>query len=591
MTATERQLRLPVMSAVSEARMLVRPLRLADEHAIGHWLRQAHLNGLRDPRWMLDPLAARGAITLRVCPLCLQESNAYWRAIWLEINRPWCAIHRIWLVDKCTACHQTLRWGRTRLVDCECGQSLWEIEVSEISDQVLDALDVVPVPVLLWLGAVARFGLMGKPLKGASSQVVAEMATLIELGAAQTVDWPAVFFLMLDGTRISPVQPGSDRLELLTTALPGLTKRLAKIRDKTWRAKLTEAVGHYVTSSRTGHGPLAWKNAPGCRPPSVAKVARGMGIGAARLAGTLDGLGHSGVSTRRTAGGRFRRLVSAEAAKAAKELLDSRVALKPAARLLGLSVSRLEQLIAIGSLNVSNGMLDRRAVTALRQDLIACAEGGLVPGDVVTLKHALRYWVPVRQTGALLDALLSKEMPCYLSQATTQSGDLMLSVSAVRSWSTQASTATPAFLTIPEASTALGLKQQVVYHLVRMELIDARTEQVRKRNAQVVTQQALRDFKSRFIPLAWAAARAGIDHRNALRWARAAALEIASGPTVDGGRQYFIRIAPDACSQWGGASWGSTPRPHEQGPADAGSGQTSLQTCRWCGIEQESTNG
>lgn len=558
--------------------MLVRPLRLADEHAIGHWLRQAHLNGLRDPRWMLDPLAARGATTLRVCSLCLQTPNAYWRSGWLEIDRPWCSVHQVWLIDRCPACYRTLRWGRTRLLECECGQDLRELEVSELGAQVFEALGAVPVPVLLWLGAIARFGLLGKPLKGASNQEVAEMASLIQLGAAQTVDWPAAFFVTLDSRRVGAAQQTSDRLELLTTALPGLTKRLGKIRDRSWRAKVANAVGDYVGSSRPGHAPLVWKSAPGCRPPSVVEVARSLGIGAARLAGALDGLAHGGVSIRRTAGGRFRRLVSADAAKAAKTVLDSQVAPKPAARMLGVSVSRLKQLISEGVFDLSHGMLDRLAVTALRNDLLALANERHEASDGMALEDAMRYWVPMSRTGAFLDALLSKEISCYSSHADEQSVVLTLNPSAVFSWSASELAANRSWMTIPEAATALGLKQQVVYHLVRVGLIDACVHKLKNRNAQVVTHQAILSFKRNFVPLAWAAVRAGVDHRQGLHWALTNHLELASGPTVDGGRQYLLRVAPGDCSRWMDELWGAVEREPDGKLAGASVGWQAIQS-------------
>lgn len=552
--------------------MLLRPGRFSDEHEIGHWLRQAHQNGLRDPRWMLDPQAHRGATTLRVCPSCLRQEDAHWRTAWLDINHPWCAAHQTWLVDRCPACHRTLRWGQTRLLECRCGRDLREIETENISDQVAGALKVAPIPVLLWLGAVGRFGFLGKPLKRASRQTVADMASLIEFGAAQIDDWPEAFFLTLDGSRAREAEPASDRLELLGSALPGISKRLAKIRDPAWRAKLTEAVGDYVGSHRRGLPSLVWKNAPGDRPPSVATVAKGLGIGTARLTGALDGLAKGGVPTRRTAGGRCRRVVSDEAAMAAKEFLNSRIALKPAARLLGLSVPRLKQLITEGVFDTSDGKLDRAAVAGLCSRLLAIAEEGRATDDGVTLNRALRYDIPIGKTGALVEALLSNEIPCFLLRAPMKPAVLQLSLSNVRSWSAQHTTAGQAWLTIPEATVALGLKQQVVYHLVRMGLIDACTQQVRKRRAQVVTWQALLDFKSRFVPLAWAAAHAGIDHRNGMQWALDQDLEIATGPSIDGGRQYFIRVGHGACSKWAAELWssaaggGSEQPPEVKGP-------------------------
>jgi hypothetical protein len=287
---------------------------------------------------------------------------------------------------------------------------------------------------------------------------------------------------------------------------------------------------------------MVWKNAPGPRPPSVAKVARRLGVGAARLADALDDMGHLGVASRQTAGGRVRRVVSTEAASAAKQLLDARVAAKTAARQLGLSIARVHQLITDGVLKVSGGKLNQNDVDALRQNVLACAAPGQFPRDGVSLRHVLRYCVPIRRTGAFLGALLRKELTCYLPQTAERAIDVVLSQSLVQAWLVQGSVTPRPALTLPEVAGFLGLKQQVAYHLARKGLIQVVVHHVGKRKAQVVTQQALLAFKSSFVPLAWVAAQAGIDHRHGLRWAQAECLEIASGPTVDGGRQYFVRI-------------------------------------------------
>lgn len=572
MTGSRHRLRLPVLRPNSSASLLVRPLRLHDEHEIGYWLRLAHLNGLRDPCWMLNPGTNRGGTTLRICPLCLRQADVYWRAAWLEIDRPWCAIHHVWLIDRCPSCGRTLRWGQARLVNCRCGHDLREIDASAVGPEVADALGLVPVSVLLWLGGVARFGLLGKPLKGASTHVVAEMASLIELGAAQTIDWPSAFFLMLDRNRVSAAASASIQLELLASALPGLTRRLSKIRDKGWRTKLTDAVGAYVSSRRPGLAPLVWKNTPGSRPPTVAKVARHLGVRAARFAGALDDLGHMGVASRQTAGGRVRRLVSNEAVSAAKQLLDARMSAKPVARQLGLSVARVKQLISEGVFEVSGGKLNRNAVDGLRANLLACAETKQLPRDGVPLTHVLRFHVPVCRTGLFLRALLGKELACYMSQTAEPQVGLVLSQSSVRAWLAEASAVPRPGLTLPEVASVLGLKQQVVYHLVQKGLIHAAVQQVGKRKAKVVTHQALLDFKNSFMPLAWVAAYAGVDHRHGLRWAHAESLEVVSGPTVDGGRQYFVRLTDGSRSDPMDGLWTSATRDAEQRQRSVGLG-------------------
>jgi hypothetical protein len=98
-------------------------------------------------------------------------------------------------------------------------------------------------------------------------------------------------------------------------------------------------------------------------------------------------------------------------------------------------------------------------------------------------------------------------------------------------------------LSIPEAAVALGFKQEVTYHLVRRGLLSSTRRRVGRRVESFVSPGDLRRFSAMYQPLVNLASSAGIGSRAALAWANAAGLEVASGPTVDGGRQYIVRIA------------------------------------------------
>lgn len=96
-------------------------------------------------------------------------------------------------------------------------------------------------------------------------------------------------------------------------------------------------------------------------------------------------------------------------------------------------------------------------------------------------------------------------------------------------------------MTVPQCAVRLGLKQEVVYHLVRKGLIRTRRARSGRRQAQVVTLAMLHAFEDTYESLSCAAVRAGMDHRRGLQWARANGVALVTGPGVDGGRQYFVR--------------------------------------------------
>lgn len=109
-------------------------------------------------------------------------------------------------------------------------------------------------------------------------------------------------------------------------------------------------------------------------------------------------------------------------------------------------------------------------------------------------------------------------------------------------------------MSIVEAARRLGIKQEVMYHFVNVGLVRTRIARLRNRTIRAVNIDDLRTFTATFLPLAVFARSAGISVRNAPDWAVQHGIEIITGPSIDGGRQYWIRKPVD----WdGSASIGS----------------------------------
>ena len=81
----------------------------------------------------------------------------------------------------------------------------------------------------------------------------------------------------------------------------------------------------------------------------------------------------------------------------------------------------------------------------------------------------------------------------------------------------------------------------MVYHLVRVGLIENSMDRPLCREARVVTAEGLAMFEHQYETLSREVSREGYDHRRGLDWALANAVELVSVPSVDGGRQYFVR--------------------------------------------------
>ncbi|AOR68294.1 hypothetical protein BBJ41_12555 [Burkholderia stabilis] len=100
-------------------------------------------------------------------------------------------------------------------------------------------------------------------------------------------------------------------------------------------------------------------------------------------------------------------------------------------------------------------------------------------------------------------------------------------------------------ISVVEAARRLGVKQEVMYHLSNIGLVRTRMGKLRRRVAQIVDADELKKFSRQFLPLSTVARAMGISARQAPSWAREHGIEIVTGPSVDGGRQYWIRKPVD----------------------------------------------
>ena len=92
------------------------------------------------------------------------------------------------------------------------------------------------------------------------------------------------------------------------------------------------------------------------------------------------------------------------------------------------------------------------------------------------------------------------------------------------------------YLSLPDLAKHLGLKEQVVYHLVKVGLIGVEVRREGRRPARFVSKENVDAFVQAVEPLARVASRYGVPLRAAPEWAKLHGLRLVSGPSVDGGR-------------------------------------------------------
>lgn len=535
----------PMLDPEVTPRLCIRPARHDGEQAAGHWLRLAHTNGLADPRWLLSPHAPRASGVVRVCPVCLVRPHPWWPQTWSDREHPWCAEHGSWLVDTCPTCHQPLRWHGVRLLRCRCGQALSEIPAPALTPDQIQALiahGAAPLSVVVWLGALAKHGLRDKPLKKAARQGMTDVIELAEHGTHIVKHWPGGFFRALDACRVH--SPDEASLQLLNLTLPGLTRRIRKLGDAGWRQRIKTALSAYTAASRQSNTPIIGRNVqvPDAASDTLLSVARALKIRTESLTLALESLSGGGLKKRRTVNGRSRRLVSPEVIQKVRTDLEDRISTKAAANLLGLSHARVEQMVQAGQLVRQGGRLSKQACSTLLRSVMQMTVGESIPQDIISFSDALRFWVPVARSSAFFGAVLCGELPVFAEAGSDSLRSLLLDRERVMAWAATRPNQRCEWLSLPDCAVKLGIKQEVAYHLVRVGLLPTQKVVVHRRTAQVVSLQSLKQFERRYEPLVKAAGRAGIDHRNCLTWARANGLQLVSGPQVDGGRQYFVRV-------------------------------------------------
>lgn len=536
-------------TALFSDRFLVRPSVLPDESFPGYRMRVAFANGLSDPGWLdcvVKSLPKTHGVA-RWCPHCLANPGCYWREDWYS-GPAACLVHRCWLTSACNACQRTLRWKHVRFFTCTCGASLRDALVDRFSADVLKLLDEqatsnggLPSVLERWnlarfLGALSQFGLHGKPLKKASRQKENIEQLVVTTGASLMADQLACFEL-LDRLR-APVA-SANNVPLLSEVFPRLLVMLRRQLNETegqWVAALLNA---YVASSSRRGSALIWE-----RKGFIQRANTEFHRQKTRSPAIFTMLAQTGatVPVRRTPAGRKKFVISQADLQDLRQTQRSLIAVKTAARYAGVSVNRIQVLAKAGMIASTDKRFDMRSVDLLlRKIMAACACDVPVFEDPVSLTEALRRYVPLEATGAFFNRIMRGAISLVvepgkvptLRNIVVDRGEVVPAV--------QALAASDSLISIAEAARRLGVKQEVMYHLVNIGLVRTRKCKQRRRATRVVDVDDLQEFTEQFLPLFTVAKAMGIPARGAPGWARQHGIEIVTGPSVDGGRQYWIR--------------------------------------------------
>jgi hypothetical protein len=251
----------------------------------------------------------------------------------------------------------------------------------------------------------------------------------------------------------------------------------------------------------------------------------------------------SAPAQRRTATGRTMLGFASVAIDQLRLALEDRISVSAAADRYGLAAARLRQLARAGLVARTGDRLSLSSIEALLARLSAvagqCSAEG--QGACMTLPEALRWYVRAGDTISFFGRLLAGQIPVQAAESNageTPSGFRGLVLRAEDFGAKSRKPDDTGLLTASQAARALGLKSQVVYQLLSKGLLRALRRRVHGRFAQFIEAAEVERFRGQFRPLSTVFPGAG---RSAPELACAAGMELVSGPSVDGLRQYFVR--------------------------------------------------
>lgn len=503
----------------------------------------------------------------RWCPLCI-ESAAWLRPIWRLKVATVCDIHRVHLLQACPACNQ---WASVQSIlhgTCICGVRFTQVVVPAARKLVQLAralaasltgtavLELEGVTVVLTAPQLVRMiCFTGRLIEGPQLSRPGQVRELEELNVASRifdgvttllVDWPNAFWRCLERyVEASPADASIRRvfgslyhviyIDLREPAFQFWRDAFELFLLDHWRGELCGR--HRFFREETIHSH---------HNQGLARVARMTGVGRE----TLKRMVHQDwLPAHKFTVPSKRQFITIDRTQLSQFIPDPAdyLDLRSVARMLGIKLTRVRQLVATGAILAdikpdwrrSNRWQFRRSEVCGFMDQIRRAALPRLPkAATVTLNHALRYWrVSAIELCTLLMAVRQGELPCTLA-AEGQLRDVTFGQIALHDWLERYRKSTTDWVTVTVAAGLLGLKEQVVYELVAKNLLVADLVQKDGRTFRRISQPSQERFRQEYVSLAELAKQQKTSAGALLKRLEAQPI---TGPKVDGGRQYFYK--------------------------------------------------
>lgn len=502
---------------------------------------------------------------LRWCVLCLQES-AYIRGPWLLKISCVCSRHAVVLHDRCPCCGSVQRLGRVNYLQCDCGVWLAGhqaqdvvssslLRLSQMVEAAIDSPSGLPgVPLLSlseWLKLISYLGQYSdsaqprKPGKLGNMHQLDTASALMRQASHLLDNWPDNFHALLVEIHCQAKREAKSTTRIRDTFGTLYHVLYTDLSDDCFQF-LRDAFERYLHEHWAG---VVNKRHRAFKPETIARHPRVTLKQAAKKAGVAPSTVRHFIRAEVIAGnqielpsGRKMRSVDEQSLIEIGILARGCVTLDKAAKQLGLPRARVRELIAGGILkplvsrvhgNAAAWLIPKQQVQAL---IFAGTESMHSP-PTINVRYILKYWhLRDGEFITLVRALLGKQLkPVGKSAEPVPLGNIQLDEQQTWLWLAEMRYADGASISVDQAAKRLGLKQQVVYDLVRLGLMTTIQDHLPGRR---VTQASLDEFQATYISLAEYAKSV----KRAPRWVlQTLTVQPVSGPLIDRSRQYFFR--------------------------------------------------